>query len=123
MALVPADEPLLADFDHARLFQVMGNLIMNSIKFSTTGGSISVHGERDGESWRCSVTDTGIGIPADQLEIVFDRHSQVGKDRAGLGLGLFISKCIVEAHGGRIWAESTPGRGSCVSFSLPREAA
>ena len=69
------------------------------------------------------MTDTGIGIPADQLEIVFDRYSQVGKNRSGLGLGLYISKCIVEAHGGRIWAESTLDAGSCVSFSLPRAVA
>ena len=73
IALVPAGEPLRADFDHARLFQVLGNLIMNAIKFSSPGGSIAVHGERTEESWRCSVTDTGFGIPADQLEIVFDR--------------------------------------------------
>ena len=111
VTLLPADEPLPAEFDHARLFQVLGNLIMNSIKFSRPGRQHHVHGERDGESWRCSVTDTGIGIPADQLEIVFDRYSQVGKNRSGLGLGLYISKCIVEAHGGRIWAESTLGSG------------
>ena len=123
LTLVTADEPLLADFDHARLFQVLGNLIMNSIKFCGTGGSISVQVERDGESWRCSVTDTGIGIPADSSRIVFERVSQVGRTRSGLGLGLYISKCIVEAHGGRIWAESTLGAGSCVSFSLPRAVA
>jgi signal transduction histidine kinase len=82
-----------------------------------------VQGARDGDSYRCSVTDTGIGMPADQLDVVFDRYSQVGENRAGLGLGLFISKCIVEAHGGRIWAESTLGAGSCVSFSLPTAAA
>ncbi len=123
IALPTTDQPLPAAFDHARLFQVMGNLITNSIKFGAPGSSISVHGERDGESWRCSVTDTGPGIPADQLETVFDRYAQAGKNRTGLGLGLFISKCIIEAHGGRIWAESTLGAGSCVSFTLPRAAA
>jgi signal transduction histidine kinase len=119
ITLLTPDGPLPAEFDHARLFQVMGNLLMNSIKFTARGGRITVRGERTGESWLCSVTDTGVGIPSDRLELVFDRYAQAGSNRTGLGLGLFISKCIVEAHGGRIWAESTMGAGSRVSFSLP----
>jgi signal transduction histidine kinase len=66
-----------------------------------------------------SVQDTGVGIPADKLELVFARFLQVSEDRRGVGLGLYISKCIVHGHGGRIWADSTPGRGSTFSFTLP----
>jgi signal transduction histidine kinase len=70
-----------------------------------------------------SVSDTGPGIPEAHLEYIFERFSQGGRpDRRGLGLGLFISKCVVEAHGGTIWAESTLGQGTRVSFTLPRSA-
>lgn len=76
--------------------------------------------ERVGGDLRFSVTDTGIGIPADKLDAVFDRYLQVtSNDRRGVGLGLYISKCIVLGHGGRIWAESMPGAGSVFSFTLP----
>ena len=64
--------------------------------------------------------DTGSGIPANLLEVVFERFWQVGKqDRRGLGLGLYISRCIVEAHGGRIWAERNPDRGTTLVFTIP----
>jgi signal transduction histidine kinase len=67
-----------------------------------------------------AVRDTGVGIPADKLEAVFERFVQLARnDRRGVGLGLYISKCIVQGHGGRIWAESIPGEGSTFSFSLP----
>ena len=73
---------------------------------------------------RFCVTDTGVGIPAPMLEAVFERFWQVGKnDRRGQGLGLYISKSIVEAHGGRIWAESEPGKGSQFYFTLPLSSA
>jgi len=111
-----------AMFDHSRVFQVMANLLLNAIKFTPRGGTIAVacREEADGQ-WQCSVTDTGPGIPAAHLESVFDRFSQGDRpDRRGLGLGLFISKCIVEAHGGRIWVDSTLGHGTRVSFTLPR---
>jgi signal transduction histidine kinase len=66
------------------------------------------------------VHDTGVGIPADKLEAIFERFWQIGKnDRRGLGLGLYISKCLVEAHGGRIWAESELGAGSTFYFTIP----
>jgi len=117
------EHPLPAEFDHARLFQVLANLIMNSIKFSPAGGRITVRGERDGGTFRCSVSDTGIGIAADQIETIFDRFSQVDhSDARGLGLGLFISRCIIEAHGGTIRAESTIGQGTCVTFTVPAVA-
>jgi signal transduction histidine kinase len=116
----PREQPLVAEFDHARMMQVFANLIANAIKFTPRDGKISIHGERvDGELRFC-VSDTGAGIPGHMLESIFERFWQVGEnDRRGLGLGLYISRCIVEAHGGRIWAESTLGEGSKVCFTLP----
>ena len=112
--------PLLAAFDHLRILQVLANLISNSLKFTPRGGNITIGGEREADGVRVFVRDTGCGIPDDALERVFERFSQVGKsDRRGLGLGLYISRCIVEAHGGRIWAQSQPGEGSKIGFTLP----
>jgi signal transduction histidine kinase len=112
--------PLLAEFDHDRMLQVLANIIANAIKFTSRGGSIRVRGECAGDELRFSISDTGTGIPGDMLEAVFERFWQVGKnDRRGVGLGLYISRCIAEAHGGRIWAESTLGEGSRFCFTLP----
>ena len=111
---------LRAEFDHDRLLQVLANLIGNAIKFTPRGGEIGVQAEAAPGMLRFCVRDTGVGIPAPMLEAIFERFWQVGaNDRRGLGLGLYISKCIVEAHGGRIWAESQPGKGSQVYFTLP----
>jgi signal transduction histidine kinase len=115
--------PLLAAFDHQRILQVLANLISNSLKFTPRGGKITVRGERDAGNVRLCVRDTGSGIPDDALGRIFERFAQVGKDdRRGLGLGLYISRCIVDAHGGRIWAQSRPGAGSRVCFTLPAHA-
>ena len=112
--------PLLAEFDHDRIIQVLANLITNAIKFTSKGGRISVRGEQAGSTLRVSVRDTGIGICTTMLELVFERFWQVGKnDRRGVGLGLYISKRIVEAHGGEIWVESTHGQGSMFTFTIP----
>ena len=116
-------EPCLAEFDYDRMLQVLANLIANSIKFTSRGGSVRVHCERVGESFEFCVDDTGEGIPPAMLEAVFERFWQVGKnDRRGLGLGLYISRCIVEAHGGNIRAESSPGQGTRMFFTLPVSA-
>ena len=118
-AEVPAG-PLLAEFDHDRMLQVFANLIANAIKFTPSGGKIIVRVEAAPGMLRFCVSDTGVGIPAPMLEAIFERFWQVGEnDRRGMGLGLYISKCIVEAHGGRIWAESELGKGSRVYFTLP----
>ena len=115
-----AQEPCAAEFDHDRMLQVLANLIANSIKFTPTGGSIRVHCKSVGESFEFCVDDTGEGIPVAMLEAVFERFWQVGKnDRRGLGLGLYISRCIVEAHGGSIRADSSPGQGTRMFFTLP----
>ena len=118
---VSTSEPsLTADFDPERMLQVLANLIANALKFTARAGTISVRGERAGDALHISVVDTGVGISADMLEAIFERFWQVGKnDHRGLGLGLYISKCIVDAHGGRIWAESTLGSGSAFHFTIP----
>ncbi len=117
-----AEDPLLAEFDHDRMLQVLANVISNAIKFTSQGGSIRVRGERAGDELRFCVSDTGSGIPGNMLEAIFERFWQVGKDdRRGVGLGLYISRCIVEAHGGKIWAESTLGEGSRLCFTLPTQ--
>jgi len=114
------EHTLPAEFDHDRMLQVLANLITNAIKFTPHGGRITVRGERDRDELRLSVQDTGPGIPSHMLEAVFERFWQVGKnDKRGLGLGLYISKCIVDAHGGRIWAESTLGDGSWFHVAMP----
>jgi signal transduction histidine kinase len=113
--------PVTATFDPARLLQVLSNLLSNAIKFTPRGGKVTVRAECSGTDLSLCVADTGAGIPADKLEVVFQRFHQLnGNDRRGLGLGLYISKCIVQGHGGRIWAESELGAGSKFCFTLPR---
>jgi signal transduction histidine kinase len=115
-----AERPLPATFDQDRLLQVLANLLTNAIKFTSAGGRIVIRGERAGNAVRISVSDTGTGIPGHLLDAVFERFWQVGKDdRRGVGLGLYISKCIVEAHGGTIWVESAMGQGSTFHFEIP----
>jgi signal transduction histidine kinase len=112
--------PLLARFDHDRSLQVVANLIGNAIKFSPPGARISVRAEGVNGEMRVAVSDTGPGIRADNLEDIFGRFWQVGRrDRRGLGLGLYISRCIVQAQGGRIWAENGPASGSTFFFTVP----
>ena len=112
--------PLEAELDHDRMIQVLANLITNAIKFTEQGGSISVRSEHTGAELRFSVRDNGVGIPDTMLEAIFERFWQVGKnDKRGVGLGLYISRCIVEAHGGTIHAESKLGEGSTFVFTVP----
>jgi signal transduction histidine kinase len=109
--------------DRERLLQLMGNLLGNAIKFTPPAGRIEIAAAVCGEEVRCSVADTGPGIPPDQLPHVFDRFWQAARaDRAGLGLGLAIVQGIAEAHGGRVWVESEPGIGTTFVFTLPLAA-
>jgi|SRR4051812_39557965 signal transduction histidine kinase len=123
LAAQVVDGTLLAEFDHGRLLQVLANLISNSIKFTPEGGRVLVRGERVAAGVRFCVSDSGPGISAGMLEAVFERFRQ-GAEGAGrgLGLGLHISKCIVNAHGGTIWAESGPGEGTRIYFVVPASA-
>jgi PAS domain S-box-containing protein len=106
--------------DRERIQQTLSNLVGNAIKFSGEGSKIVVVARRDDDGVIISVLDKGKGIAPEQLPRVFDRYWQSSRtDRQGAGLGLAIAKGIVEAHGGRIWIESTPGEGTIASFSLP----
>ena len=112
--------PLLARFDRYRIQQVLANLLTNALKHTQEGGRVVVCAERQGDDVRFIVEDSGSGIAPDLLPTIFERFSQGGRpDRTGLGLGLYIARRIVEAHGGEIWAESEPGRGSKFRFTLP----
>jgi signal transduction histidine kinase len=105
------------------LLRVFSNLIGNAIKFTPREGEIAVAAELQAGQVHFSVKDSGPGIPADHLPHIFDRYwQQRDADRRGSGLGLYIAKGIVEAHGGRIWAESEPGEGSTMHFALPRSS-
>jgi signal transduction histidine kinase len=106
--------------DKERVLQVLGNLIGNAIKYTPEGGSVQVHAEALGDDVLFSVRDTGVGVSAKQLPHVFDRFWRPSPNaRLGTGLGLTIAKGIVEALGGRIWAESRPGEGTTFYFTLP----
>jgi signal transduction histidine kinase len=112
--------PSLASFDSARILQVLTNILSNAIKFTPQGGRIVVRVERIADELHFAISDTGAGIPADKLDVVFERFRQVNtNDRRGIGLGLYISKSIVQGHGGKIWAESKLGEGSTFCFRLP----
>ncbi|MHB8797392.1 MAG: sensor histidine kinase [Thermoanaerobaculia bacterium] len=116
----PMPAPSTGAFDPDRVLQVLANLLGNAIKFTPAGGKVVVRLERIGDELAFAVIDTGIGIAEDRLEHIFERFLQVDStDRRGLGLGLYISKCIVQGHGGRIWAESRLGVGSTFRFTLP----
>jgi signal transduction histidine kinase len=112
--------PCVGRFDSGRILEVLANLVSNALKFTASGGRVSIRVAREGNELRFAVKDTGIGIPEEALHSVFDKFKQIAKDRRGLGLGLYISKGIVEAHGGRMWVESQLGVGSTFRFAIPR---
>ncbi|MGA3202267.1 MAG: ATP-binding protein [Bryobacteraceae bacterium] len=108
--------------DRVRFKQILYNLLSNAVKFTPHGGSIRVEARLRGEFVEVSVTDTGIGIPKDQHEAIFDKFHQVGATtkgvREGTGLGLAISKALIEGHGGRISVSSELGKGSRFTFTI-----
>lgn len=114
------EEPIPAMFDEDRVLQVLNNLIANAIKFTPAGGRIRVECEHSSNMAKISVTDTGPGIPPEIIDAIFERFRQgANPERRGLGLGLYISRNLIEAQQGKIWAESTPGQGATVAFTLP----
>ena len=115
------DADTLLSCDRGRVLQVFANLIGNAIKFTLSGGRITVIGRIDNTAYRFTVQDSGPGIAADQVPHIFDRYWQGrNTDRRGVGLGLSIAAGIVAMHGGRIWADSELGEGSAFHFTLPR---
>lgn len=104
-----------------RIEAVLINLLHNAIKFTPPGGKITVAVEQKGENAVFSVRDTGVGIDPENLSRIFERFYKADQSRSGggTGLGLSIARHTIEAHGGKIWAESTPTEGSVFSFSLP----
>lgn len=124
-----AESFAIIEADPMRIEQVVTNLVDNAIKFTPPGGAISMHGYADDDLVELRVSDTGIGIPPEEQQRIFDRFYQVdgGSSRLykGTGLGLSICKHIVEHHGGRIWVESpgADGQGATFCFRLPRRHA
>lgn len=106
-----------------RLQQVLINLLDNALRHTRAGGKVAVTAKVQGEELAVSVHDTGPGIPPEDLPYIFERFYKVEKARtrttAGTGIGLAIVKGLVEAHGGRVWVESTPGKGSVFTFTIP----
>ncbi len=117
---LPSDlPPVLADAE--RIQQAVTNLVHNAVKFTPSGGEVTISAAVSKDEVVVSVRDTGVGIPADDLPRIFERFYKADQARSGggTGLGLAIAKHIVQGHGGRIWAESVEGRGSTFYFSLP----
>lgn len=113
--------PVHADYERVR--QVLSNLVSNAVKYSPEGGAIRIGARAEGSMAIAYVADQGIGIPPEEQEHIFDRFYRVDnrlrRETQGSGLGLFLARAIIEAHGGRIWVESQIGRGARFLFTLP----
>jgi signal transduction histidine kinase len=118
--MTPSENHRLVSCDRDRIGQVLANLIGNALKFTPANGTITVESSQTANEAKVSVTDTGAGIPNEQKKRIFDRYTQLGnKDRQGLGLGLYISNMLVDAHQGKISVISAKGKGSVFSFIIP----
>jgi signal transduction histidine kinase len=110
---------LQAMVDRERMLQVLFNLLGNALKFTEAGGEVELGAEPENGFIRLWVRDTGVGLEAEQVSRIFDRGWQAHPESGGKGLGLYITKRIIEAHEGRIWAESAAGVGTRVFIRLP----
>ena len=118
----PSFPVILADED--RLAQVLSNLISNAIKYSPSGGEITIRGQIHPQQVVICVSDQGPGIAAGDIPYIFDRFyraQEASRTTKGAGLGLYLARAVVEAHGGRIWVDSKSGEGARICFSLPRD--
>jgi PAS domain S-box-containing protein len=117
------DSPLPASVDRERFEQIVGNLLSNAAKYSFAGSEIAVEARQVGESAVVSVANQGVGIPAEEIPQLFSRLYRTQRARqgdiGGLGLGLYITRRLIEAHGGKIWVESMPNDTTTFTFSLP----
>jgi two-component system phosphate regulon sensor histidine kinase PhoR len=111
--------------DRGQVSQALINLLDNAVKYTPEGGTITVGAEDKGDVIHVTVQDTGIGIPREDLDRIFERFYRVDKNRSremgGTGLGLSIVKHIIQGHGGKVWAKSRIGEGSVFTFSLPKK--
>jgi signal transduction histidine kinase len=121
--IAPSAGPVLVDCDRARIFQVMSNLIGNALKFTPVNGNISIGFTTSPMETVFFVKDTGPGISPEAMQHLFDRFWQAKHaEKKGHGLGLYICRYIIVAHGGRIWVESTLGHGATFHFSIPQSS-
>jgi len=120
-SMIPEDSSIVIA-DEERIIQVITNLLSNAVKYSSDGGEISISGQRKENAYVLCVSDQGSGVDPDDIPYIFDRfyraHSAV-KKTSGAGLGLFLAKAVVEAHGGRIWVDESYHDGARICFSLP----
>ncbi len=120
---VPESDPLIVEADRDKIDVALGNLIRNALTFTDAGGQVGIKAEGEGGFVKVFVVDTGIGIPAGEVDRIFDRFYQVEshltRRHGGMGLGLSIAKSMIEMHNGQIWVESKEGTGSLFSFTLP----
>jgi two-component system, cell cycle sensor histidine kinase PleC len=107
--------------DVVKISRVLRNLLDNAIKYTGEGGAISIKAVDRGNEILVSFVDTGLGIPEEHIPHIFDAFYRASRDSKGSGLGLAIAKTIIEGHGGRIWAENGPVKGSVFSFTLPKQ--
>jgi len=116
-------DALMVRADEDMLKTMLRNLLGNAIKFSNPGGQVTISGEEKGGEVHVSVADKGIGISKEDLHRLFDEHTNLSKNgtqnEKGTGLGLVLCKEFIEKLGGKIWADSEPGKGSVFTFSLP----
>src|SRR6185437_746706 len=121
LALTTDPEEILVTADERRLRQVVFNLVSNAVKFTPANGLIDVSARIDNGLVEVVVADTGPGIAAEDIDRIFEEFEQTveGRKAEGTGLGLTLSRKLVELHGGRLWAESEAGRGSTFHFTLP----
>ncbi len=122
---LPEDDPLTVEGEREKIEVALGNIIDNAIAFTDEGGQVGIKAEAVGNQVQIFVADTGIGIPNEDIERVFDRFYQVEshltRKHGGMGLGLSIARTMIEMHGGEIWCESKEGVGSIFGFGLPRQ--
>jgi signal transduction histidine kinase len=111
--------------DKNQIEHVLENLLDNAIKFNIRGGKVDISADREDGMVKVCIKDTGIGIPEEKMGKIFEKMYQVNSETTrkfgGIGIGLSIAKHIVEAHGGRIWAQSKTGEGSTFCFTIPAQ--